>query len=40
MNNVIKGDDKKVRCGWVGTDPDNIHYHDTEWGRKVTDLQG
>jgi len=37
MNNLIKGDDKKVRCGWVGTDPDNIHYHDTEWGRKVTD---
>ncbi|MFA5773793.1 MAG: DNA-3-methyladenine glycosylase I [Ilumatobacteraceae bacterium] len=36
MNNLIKSDDKKVRCGWVGTDPDNIHYHDTEWGRKVT----
>lgn len=37
MNNLIKGDDKKVRCGWVGTDPDNLRYHDTEWGRKVTD---
>lgn len=37
MNDLIKGDDKKVRCGWVGSDADNIHYHDTEWGRKVTD---
>ena len=37
MNNLIKGDDKKVRCGWAGSDPDNLRYHDTEWGRKVTD---
>jgi len=20
------------RCDWAGTDPDYIHYHDTEWG--------
>ena len=37
MNDLVKGDDKKFRCGWVGTDSDNIRYHDTEWGRKVTD---
>jgi DNA-3-methyladenine glycosylase I len=22
----------KKRCPWVGTDPLNIRYHDTEWG--------
>ena len=37
MNDLLKGDDKKVRCGWCGTDPDYIDYHDTEWGRRVTD---
>ena len=37
MNDLVKGDDKKFRCGWVGTDSDNIRYHDTEWGRKVTE---
>ena len=21
-----------TRCGWAGTDPDYIRYHDTEWG--------
>jgi len=26
-----------VRCGWVGLDPEMIHYHDTEWGRPVYD---
>ena len=23
---------KVVRCGWCGTDPLYVHYHDTEWG--------
>jgi DNA-3-methyladenine glycosylase I len=23
---------EKVRCGWAGSDPLNIEYHDTEWG--------
>jgi DNA-3-methyladenine glycosylase I len=26
-----------VRCGWVGTDPAMIEYHDTEWGVPVHD---
>ena len=26
-----------IRCGWVGSDPEMIHYHDTEWGRPVHD---
>jgi DNA-3-methyladenine glycosylase I len=25
------------RCGWAGTDPLYHAYHDTEWGRPVTD---
>lgn len=37
MTDLLKGVDKKVRCGWCGTDPDYIAYHDTEWGRRVTD---
>lgn len=25
------------RCGWAGTDPLYVKYHDEEWGRPVTD---
>ena len=25
------------RCGWAGTDPENVRYHDEEWGRPTTD---
>ena len=25
------------RCTWAGTDPENVRYHDEEWGRPVTD---
>lgn len=25
------------RCGWCGTDPLYVKYHDEEWGRPVTD---
>lgn len=32
MPDIING-----RCGWCGTDPDYIAYHDLEWGRPVTD---
>jgi len=37
MTGLIKGDDRLLRCGWCGTDPDYVRYHDTEWGRKVGD---
>ena len=37
MTGLIKGADKLPRCGWCGTDPDYVRYHDTEWGRRVTD---
>lgn len=26
------GPDGLARCGWVGTDPEYIRYHDEEWG--------
>lgn len=29
----------KTRCGWAGSDPIYVHYHDTEWGVPVTDDQ-
>lgn len=32
MENLIN-----ARCGWAGTDPLYIEYHDREWGRLVTD---
>jgi DNA-3-methyladenine glycosylase I len=28
---------EKKRCGWAGTDPKYVAYHDTEWGVPVTD---
>lgn len=27
------------RCGWCGTDPLYMEYHDNEWGKEVTDDQ-
>lgn len=29
------GSDGLARCGWVGTDPEYIRYHDEEWGVKL-----
>lgn len=26
-----------IRCGWCGTDPQYIKYHDEEWGKPVYD---
>jgi DNA-3-methyladenine glycosylase I len=34
---VARGEDGERRCGWCGTDPDYVAYHDREWGRPVTD---
>jgi DNA-3-methyladenine glycosylase I len=28
---------KRQRCGWAGTDPLMVAYHDDEWGRPVHD---
>jgi DNA-3-methyladenine glycosylase I len=32
---VISKDKEKIRCGWAGTDPLYIAYHDREWGVPV-----
>jgi DNA-3-methyladenine glycosylase I len=36
-NGLHCGEDGKLRCGWVGDDPQYQAYHDQEWGRRVTD---
>jgi DNA-3-methyladenine glycosylase I len=33
----ITHDDGKTRCGWAGSSPDYVAYHDQEWGRPVLD---
>lgn len=37
MDGLVEGDDKRCRCWWCGTDSLYTKYHDTEWGRPVTD---
>ena len=34
---VIAGPDGLKRCFWCGTDPLYVSYHDSEWGRPVTE---
>ena len=34
---VVRGADGRRRCGWCGSDPDHVAYHDDEWGRPLTD---
>lgn len=33
---LIKGNDGKHRCWWCGDDPLYVAYHDSEWGKPVT----
>jgi DNA-3-methyladenine glycosylase I len=33
----LKGEEMRVRCEWVGSDPLMIEYHDKEWGVPVHD---
>jgi DNA-3-methyladenine glycosylase I len=37
MDDLVTDDDGRTRCGWCGTDPLYVAYHDDEWGRPVTD---
>jgi len=32
---VLITEDDRVRCAWVGTDPEYLRYHDEEWGRPL-----
>ena len=34
---MVRGADGRRRCGWCVSDPDNVAYHDDEWGRPVID---
>lgn len=38
-NGIVVSDDGKKRCWWCGADPMYMEYHDTEWGRPVTNDQ-
>lgn len=32
---LLIGQDGRARCGWVGSDPEYLRYHDQEWGRPL-----
>lgn len=34
---ALAGSDGRLRCGWAVSSSDYEEYHDTEWGRPVTD---
>ncbi len=34
---LVRGDDRRLRCGWCTGFPEYIAYHDDEWGRPVLD---
>jgi len=40
MSDLVVGEDGKARCRWGSTDDRYRDYHDTEWGRPVTDERG
>jgi DNA-3-methyladenine glycosylase I len=37
MSGLVRGGDGVRRCWWGVSTPDYVTYHDTEWGRPVTD---
>jgi DNA-3-methyladenine glycosylase I len=40
VTDLFTGEDGKARCGWGAADTAYRAYHDTEWGRPVTDERG
>jgi DNA-3-methyladenine glycosylase I len=40
VSDLVTGDDGRSRCRWGATDERYRDYHDTEWGRPVTDERG
>ena len=36
-SSVVRGADGRRRCAWSVSAPENLAYHDEEWGRPVTD---
>jgi DNA-3-methyladenine glycosylase I len=37
MDDLLIGADGRRRCGWCGSEPAYVAYHDDEWGRPVHD---
>jgi DNA-3-methyladenine glycosylase I len=37
---LVEGPDGLPRCSWAVSAPDYVDYHDSEWGRPVTDDRG
>jgi DNA-3-methyladenine glycosylase I len=37
MHDLVVGSDGVRRCGWCGSTPDYVAYHDDEWGTPVLD---
>jgi DNA-3-methyladenine glycosylase I len=33
LDGLVAGPDGRLRCGWAGSAPEYLVYHDTEWGR-------
>jgi DNA-3-methyladenine glycosylase I len=40
VSDLVSGEDGKVRCRWGSADDLYRGYHDSEWGRPVTDERG
>jgi DNA-3-methyladenine glycosylase I len=40
VSELAEGPDGRLRCWWGVSAPDYIEYHDSEWGRPVTDDRG
>jgi DNA-3-methyladenine glycosylase I len=40
VSGAVAGPDGLLRCPWALGTPDYVVYHDTEWGRPVTDARG
>jgi DNA-3-methyladenine glycosylase I len=32
---LLEGQDGRLRCGWAGSAPEYLEYHDHEWGREL-----
>jgi DNA-3-methyladenine glycosylase I len=35
VTDLVVGEDGLARCGWVGSTPDYLGYHDEEWGQPL-----
>jgi DNA-3-methyladenine glycosylase I len=40
VSGPLPGPDGRLRCPWALSAPDYLEYHDSEWGRPVTSVQG